>query len=341
MVTDRATIYRKGVQNVAKARRLVEILLTLQTRRRFTAAELASELGVNRRTALRYLHELSEAGVPLASRPGPAGGYLVVRDGILPPLSFTVDQAVSLFFAYQALRDYGSLPFDADVESALQKLYQHMPAEARRRVDRMAERIEFGALHTDVVTPHLAALLDAALDQQVITIVYHGRDGLSERPIQPIGVYAQNGLWYCPAYCFTRKAVRVFRVDRVRGLKNGPCPYTPDADIAELTLKSYQAHISREAPTVWVEVALTPEGVRQLAHSAQIEPDDNGGGILRTEVDVGDLPFFAPRYLSMGKDAQVLAPEALLREIRGLVAAQWAQYGLPGPERQAVPETIR
>lgn len=318
---------------MSKSRRLLEILLTLQTRRRFTAAELAAELGVSRRTALRYLHQLSEAGVPLASRPGPDGGYLVVRDGTLPPLSFTIDQAVSLFFSYQSLRNYGTLPFDAQVESALQKLYQHLPVEAKRRVDRMTERLEFAALHTDVATPHLAALLDAAIDQKVLAILYQGADGVTRREIQPIGVYAQNGLWYCPAYCFTRQAIRIFRIDRVQQVEAGGARQAPDDGIAALTLKDYRERIRQDASTMHLEVVLSPEGVRQMGQPGRIEPDGAGGGILRMEIETGDLIYFARLFLGMGQDACVLAPGAMLEEIRRLVEVQCSVYGLPRSQR--------
>lgn len=34
--------------------------------------------------------------------------------------------------------------------------------------------------------------------------------------IQPIGLYSHNGFWYCPAYCFLREEIRLFRADRIK-----------------------------------------------------------------------------------------------------------------------------
>lgn len=312
---------------MSKSRRLVEILLELQTRRRFTAAELAAELGVSRRTALRYLHELSEAGVPLAARPGPDGGYLVVRDRMLPPLAFTVDEAVSLFFAYQSLRNYGTLPFDAEVGSALHKLYRHLPADAQHRVDQMRERLDFATRHVNVPTPHLATLLAAAIGQEVLTIVYRGAEGVQRREIQPIGVYAQNGLWYCPAYCFTRKGIRLFRIDRVLQAEPPSGQHAPDPAITALTLRAYGEEARRQAPTTHMEVELTAEGVRQMDHLEQMDVDEEGGAVLRMEIALTDVPFFARVFLGMGEHARVRAPEIMLKEIRRILGVQTRLYG--------------
>jgi predicted DNA-binding transcriptional regulator YafY len=48
-------------------------MVRVQAKPRFTAAELAEEFGVSRRTILRDLQALSEMGVPLRSTSGPGG----------------------------------------------------------------------------------------------------------------------------------------------------------------------------------------------------------------------------------------------------------------------------
>ncbi len=60
---------------MSRTERLLELMIRLRTRGRFTVQELADECGVSRRTMLRDLQALSELGVPLASTPGPGGGY--------------------------------------------------------------------------------------------------------------------------------------------------------------------------------------------------------------------------------------------------------------------------
>lgn len=52
--------------------------------------------------------------------------------------------------------------------------------------------------------------------RSVVTIEYDTGKGSERRYIQPIGLYASQGYWYCPAYCFERRGYRLFRADRVR-----------------------------------------------------------------------------------------------------------------------------
>lgn len=57
-----------------RAARLLQILLLLQNRGRLTAMALARELQVDPRTILRDVDAMSEAGLPILTLRGPAGG---------------------------------------------------------------------------------------------------------------------------------------------------------------------------------------------------------------------------------------------------------------------------
>ena len=57
-----------------RADRLLSIVLLLQTRGKMTAAALARELEVSRRTILRDIDSLSVAGIPLYTDGGHGGG---------------------------------------------------------------------------------------------------------------------------------------------------------------------------------------------------------------------------------------------------------------------------
>ncbi|MGE3178066.1 MAG: HTH domain-containing protein, partial [Vicinamibacterales bacterium] len=57
-----------------RASRLLQILLLLQNRGRLTSAALARELEVARRTILRDVDALTEAGLPIVVHQGNRGG---------------------------------------------------------------------------------------------------------------------------------------------------------------------------------------------------------------------------------------------------------------------------
>jgi len=59
---------------MSRPQRLIELLATLQSRRRTTAEELARELGVSVRTVLRDVQALVSAGIPVFTERGTYGG---------------------------------------------------------------------------------------------------------------------------------------------------------------------------------------------------------------------------------------------------------------------------
>jgi len=84
-----------------RASRLVTFLLSLQTRGQLTVAELAELLDVSERTVQRDAHALVEAGVPIVSARGPAGGYRLDRGYRTKLTGLDVSEAEALFVPLQ------------------------------------------------------------------------------------------------------------------------------------------------------------------------------------------------------------------------------------------------
>jgi predicted transcriptional regulator YdeE len=68
---------------MTKTARLLELMMIVYERRKFTVEDMAAEFGVSYRTMLRYLQELSGLGVPLYSETGKGGGYSLLTG--VPP----------------------------------------------------------------------------------------------------------------------------------------------------------------------------------------------------------------------------------------------------------------
>ncbi|RKJ34382.1 YafY family transcriptional regulator, partial [Butyricicoccus sp. 1XD8-22] len=177
------------------------------------------EFGVSKRTILRDMQELSEMGVPIYSETGPHGGYQVLNERILPPITFSENEAISIFFAIHALRHYISLPFDTEYESIKKKFYLNLSGDVRDSIDKMIDRVDFYSIYQREEISFLKQLLEASIEQIVLNINYEASDNSTNRSIQPIGIYARDGKWYCPAYDFFRKDYRVFRCDRIKQVK--------------------------------------------------------------------------------------------------------------------------
>ena len=95
------------------------------------AGQLAQKCSVSKRTVYRDLTTLeSELGVPLweeGSRWGLAEGYF------LPPISFSLQEAMTIFLALRVLQNYAYL-FKDDVVSTFTKLGIIVPSPLRKEI---------------------------------------------------------------------------------------------------------------------------------------------------------------------------------------------------------------
>ncbi len=91
---------------MSRTARLLEIMISLRSRPRFTVAELATNFGVSRRTMICDLHALSEMCVSLVATPGPHGGYGLITDRQALPLSLTAEEAIGIVSSHDAFLRY-------------------------------------------------------------------------------------------------------------------------------------------------------------------------------------------------------------------------------------------
>jgi predicted DNA-binding transcriptional regulator YafY len=305
---------------MSKSKRLMELMMTVNRKRRFKVRELADEFGVSTRTILRDLQELSELGVPLYSEVGPHGGYQVIRERVLPPIAFTEGEAAAMFFAVHSLRHYASLPFEAESASALKKFYLNMPGDIRERIDSMKDRVDFLIPKRRGDTPCLPMLLDAAICGKVLVIEYGAKGQEAERRrIKPVSLYANDGFWYCTAYCYLREGYRVFRCDRIRA-----AAYDDAASDMMAPLDPEQVRLDREAAEpkdpVRLRAKLSRVGVQRCESEHWLAPmlkvGEDGGGTIDAVVPRSEIPFFAEFFIALGNEVILKEPDELKDAIR-------------------------
>lgn len=297
-----------------KSRRLIELMMLINKMNTFTASDLAKELDVSLRTIQRDIKNLEELGVPLYAETGPGGGYRVLNH-ILPPISFTESEALAMFFSYQSLKQYAGLPFQNDGAHALQKFYHHLPSSTQKRIDEMKNRVLFWTPKRTEEPLHLHEFLNASIQQNVIHVTYDSLPNPTTRKILPIGIYAQNGYWYCPAYCYMRADYRLFRVDRFIEITHvDQTPYFTN----HLSLDNwFKDHAPKQ--TVKLCVSLTNQGIRRC----QVDPwlskhmvPSSTGGHIDTDLNIEDLEYYGDFFLSLGEDGIVEGPNEMISYIK-------------------------
>lgn len=196
---------RKKVIHLSKAKRLLDILIFASAKKAFTAQEIADEFNISVRTVHRYILDLSDMGLPIYAEQGRNGGYKVLTNRVIPPILFTEEEAVSIFFAFQSLSYYRDLPFNTEINSVTHKLYSSLQHDAKAKVDKIRSYIAFWNPKRTIDTPLLNEVLTAAIENKNLHFQYESKTGIKTKHVHPIGVYAHDGLWYLPSYDYDRK----------------------------------------------------------------------------------------------------------------------------------------
>jgi predicted DNA-binding transcriptional regulator YafY len=312
---------------------LLELLIRVQTKARFTAAELAEEFGVSRRTMLRDLGALMAMGVPLRSTPGPGGGYSLPRGGRRLSPSLSVDEALALIASYEALlRSYPVHPFSTQSLSAVTKLRAALPKDVVAELDKLRRHVFVGGPVRDYEAPLLGELLRAALDGAHLKVTYDSiGSGVTERVIFPYGLYASQGYWYCGCFDHKREANVPMRADRflwaqrVEGFEP-----PPKLSIQDWTRAARGAR-EKVGEQLWFRARVTERGRKSFELTSlfgSIAPEEEGeGSIIEAEIPASEIDYYASRLLSVGTDVLVDSPPELIDAIRNKAREVIGLYG--------------
>lgn len=206
----------------ARALRALELL---QLRPGSTATDLADHLGVTERAARRYVAILREAGVPVESTRGPAGGYRVTRGTRLSPVLFTEEEALALVMAALEGRPHADNDPKDLVGTALGKVVRALPeavgAQAARLRAHAATAPTRGRARTDPAV--LGGLVTTLAARRRARIDYRSEAGRTwSEDVDPWAVVVRQGRWYLLCLSHRVGEVRTYRADRILRIESLP-----------------------------------------------------------------------------------------------------------------------
>ncbi|GCE21112.1 helix-turn-helix transcriptional regulator [Dictyobacter kobayashii] len=304
--------------------RLTAIVMLLQGGQR-TARELAQRFEVSRRTVFRDIESLCEMGVPIITTSGPLGGYSLMPDYTLSPLQLTASETFLLRLALSSVSQLADTPFKQERESLLAKLAALMPEQHSDEAEHLLRTIQLDIPTRHYATPFIEQLIASARTGQWLVVVYRSGQRTSQQTLRPIRLYSAGGFWYCQAYSHERQEERTYRVDRFISVSPATAP-TATAPAAPATASLPYGHPS--LPEVCIR--LTAYGVMMmerdphLGHAIQAMEDEEG--LLRFRCPPSEYPWLLRTLLSLGPDAEVLAPTSLKSQLRQAALAIAQRY---------------
>jgi predicted DNA-binding transcriptional regulator YafY len=301
--------------------RLLELLELLQTRPLTTGREIADRLGIDARTARRYIGVLQELGIPVEGQRGVGGGYRIRPGYRLPPLMLGDEEAVAVVLGLLATRG-SSEDGSAVIDGALTKINRVLPTTLRRQVEALEETLAFTATRSAPADAAAVLLLaDAIRRRRRLRIAYRTFAGdESERELSPHGLVVHRGRWYLSAFDHGREDLRTFRVDRV-----GRTALADTSAIAPPAAFDAVEHVTRSLASVpwkWeVEVVLdlpADDAARRIPPTLAELADDPDGTLLRMRTD--SLDWMATVLAGLGCGFTIRRPDELRASVGALAA---------------------
>ncbi|WP_026425543.1 helix-turn-helix transcriptional regulator [Actinokineospora inagensis] len=312
--------------SVARAERLVNLVLCLLSTRQYLSAERIRGIVPGYadaptddaffRTFERDKTELRELGIPLEVGRNlvsdTVDGYRIARrDYELGEIDLAPDEAAAVALA---VRLWDSPELVGAAHGALLKL-----RAAGVDVDQSAPTVVESKVRT--TEPAFGPLLAAVQAGQVVSFDYRRPSPaeLRERTLEPWGVVSWRGRWYVVGHDRDRKAPRCFRLSRVVGEvrkvgRPGVVRRPEGVDLMGFVADTHAEPPRLSSASMWVAEGRAA-GVRRRGKVVEAREVDGVPGHV-IEIDL-HYPDAAAGWLAgYGADVLVLEPEVLAKSVR-------------------------
>lgn len=307
------------MERLKKTERMLRIwLLLLRNPLHFTTKDLAEKFEVNVRTIYRDLVSLgNELRVPVYEE---KARWAVDDSYFLPPIRFTVSEALSIFLATRLMLSY-SHRYDPNVDSTFSVLASVLPVPLREQVRKTLDwmqKLPRNEQHLRV----LAKLAEAWTSQHRVIITYRSLPAAkaTERIIEPyfIEPAAPGHSSYVIAFCHRVGELRIFKVERIEGIELTDETYIIPADFDANKYLSAAWGIVVEGEEKTVRLKFSPEVARLMEetiwHPSQVVEKQADGAVIMV-LRVFYTYELVTWILGWGDKVEVLEPQELQEEV--------------------------
>lgn len=314
----------KPAGHYTQAGRLHNVIRLIESRNGITLEELVEDTGVNLRTVHRDLAAVQEAGYPLTTdwQDGKKVYRFLTRTRQIPPITFTLDELVSLHLLRSCAGLLPAKPFGEEIDALFEKIHAALPPRSVAHLERIS-RVSlprFQGLRDYSSSEDILSELRRALLYQYRVSVSYARAGgeAIAYELDPYTLVLAKGGLYLLALAHNRKAVRLFAVERIVSLHVTRKRFEIPEDFVPEECFSDAFGLVTDQP-----MALKIRFDAQVAHLVRdriwradqrmvTSPD---GSVLLVFEAAGTMEILA-WVLSFGHHAELLEPPALRKELR-------------------------
>lgn len=303
-----------------KIDRLLGILTILLQKEKATAPELAERFEVSRRTILRDIDTLCQAGIPVTTTRGGDGGISIMEGYKIQKSVLTTAELQHLIAGLKGLDSVSETSY---MEQLLLKLAPENQAVVSLPGSMV---IDLSSHYKDSLSDKIGRIRQAIGEKRRIAFDYYDSKGVSRRKIEPAIIEFRWNAWYVFGWCCLRRDFRRFKLNRLWELQITDEPFTERPVPVEEARKT-DPFPDEEYLRVWFSRKARYRLIETYGLRDYEETED---GLLFT------LPYTNKDYifgwlLGFGPDAEVLSPPVLRDEFaclaRRLADRYSTEYG--------------
>lgn len=266
-----------------------------------TASELAAHFEVSQRTVYRDIEVLSQAGVPIYAERGKGGGIRIMEGYAIDKTLLSEAERSDILSALQG--------FAAIIgkDEALKKLSAFFGVENQNWLD-----IDFSCWSSsgqDIFETIRRAISEK---RTLCFDYYNSRGEMSGREILPIRLKFKSRTWYCDGFCLEKKALRVFRLSRMKRVCASE-NYFNSEDIKVNTEEDF----SPAAESMRIKLKISGEMAFRVYDDfdeEEIKRLENGDFEVSPEYVIDGWVYGI--ILSYGSSAELIEPQFMREELR-------------------------
>ncbi len=306
----------------------------LQAGKGYSVDALALECRVSRRTIFRDLGVLRDAGVALVFDED-LRVYQIPGGRLLPPTSFSPDEALALVVLGHELGNGRGVPLLSAARRAVMKLESNLPQRLRDYLRRVAPGVRIAMAPANALD-HAGGVYETLLaslsQRRAVRIRY---DSLAESSeihtrLAPYQLLFSRRAWYVIGRSSLHRQVRTFHLGRIRQLDTTEEFYQiPHKFSLDGYLRNAWHLIPEPGPDREVVIRFQPLVAQNVAevtwHKTQrvTHRDDGSIDFQVTVSGLGEITWW---ILGYGDQAEVISPPELRRRVAAHVAQLAERY---------------
>lgn len=288
-----------------KLERLLAITVLLLGRKRVSGKELAERFEVSLRTIYRDLEAINQAGIPIVSYSGAAGGYEIIDSYKLDRQLVSQEELHSIF---SALKGIQATLEDQEIGALMDKVGA-LIANNPQTESGHGLIVDFHPWPVDDGNKEKTVGIRKGIKEtRLVRFFYVNKQGEElERLVEPMALALKGHGWYLYGYCREREDYRIFKLSRIKNLE----VLETEFKRREKSQEELEALWTKPNPSSCIHIVMrfSPSvryRVEDEFQSSHIEVESDGAILVQTTMP--DQPWLYGMLLSYGDAVEVLEP---------------------------------